>query len=191
MNDFEFAFSLYSLLLGFSLAQLIGGLARILEVRLVDQVDDDSLTRIGWLTPLLAVFVLLDLMSFWSAAWGARDLIIVSPTVLLCVVAFASCYYLAAYLVFPSGTMVGRDLDEHFFGIRRVVISLLFILLAAQVIFYASVPQLLVRLQSTLAVVLTIVLVALMTLAMILRRKLMVGAVLAALIARYVIIYLL
>ena len=68
MSDFEFVFILYSLLLGLSMVELLGGLGRALEVRFAAQAEREAFS-IGWLTPLLAIFVMLDLLSFWSAAW--------------------------------------------------------------------------------------------------------------------------
>ena len=52
MSDFEFLFALYGLMLGLSLAELLSGLARAIEERL----SPGATLRIGWLTPLLAIF---------------------------------------------------------------------------------------------------------------------------------------
>ena len=61
MSAFEFFFSFYGLLLGLSVAELVGGFSRVLHER--------QRVRFGWLTPLLAVFVALDLATFWNQAW--------------------------------------------------------------------------------------------------------------------------
>lgn len=63
MSEFEFVFVLYSLVLGLSLVELLTGLGRTLEFKLARDAADRAF-RIGWLTPLLAVFVILDLLSF-------------------------------------------------------------------------------------------------------------------------------
>ena len=78
MSDFEFVFALYSLLLGLSMVELLGGLGRAIEVRFAAEAAADAEAgkgkfAIGWLTPLLAVFVMLDLLSFWRAAWVAKE----------------------------------------------------------------------------------------------------------------------
>ena len=57
MSNFEFVFSLYSLLFGLALAQVFAGFGNTLQERYK--------IRIGWLTPLLGLFVILDLTSFW------------------------------------------------------------------------------------------------------------------------------
>ena len=101
MTEFEFIFVLYAFILGLSLVELLSGLGRTLELEFARDAEgkDDSF-QIGWLTPLLAIFVMLDLMSFWRFAWTIRSLVSVTPLMLLGVMSFASAYYLAARLVF-------------------------------------------------------------------------------------------
>ena len=66
MSQFEFIFSLYSLLLGLSLVELLSGLGRTVKARLHTDSTTVDAFRIGWLTPMLGLFVMLDLLSFWS-----------------------------------------------------------------------------------------------------------------------------
>src|SRR3990167_7393930 len=141
MDDFEFVFALYSLLLGLSMVELLGGLGRAIETRFAAEESREAFA-IGWLTPLLAIFVMLDLLSFWSAAWTARTSIMVSTTTLMAVAAFASVYFLAARLVFPSHPEGFANLDVHYFRVRRIVLGLLLVLLGAQLGFYVSQPEL-------------------------------------------------
>lgn len=190
VNDFDFVFALYSLLLGLSMVELLSGLGRALETRFA---ADDGRTpfTIGWLTPLLAVFVMLDLLSFWSAAWTVRADIAVSGTTLMAVAAFASLYFLAARLVFPSHPEGFADLDVHYFRVRRVVLGLLLVLLAAQLGYYLSQPDIAPNLTRPLSLILTLVLVALMGAAMGVTDRHWSIAILAALVARYIIVYLL
>ncbi|MGC6399837.1 hypothetical protein ACNI3Q_04545 [Sphingomonas sp. FW199] len=187
MSDFEFVFSLYGLLLGLSLAELLGGLARTIERRL----RPGGAFRIGWLTPLLAIFVLLDLLSFWSAAWFVRGSIAVTGETLMFVTLFAGVYYLAAHLVFPGDADGTPDLDQHFFRVRRIVLGAMLVLLAAQILFYLVTPALAPALYRPLAVALTIVLALLIGAAMMVRGPGAARIVMLLLIARYVVVYLL
>jgi len=187
MSDFEFIFALFGLLLGLSLAEVLTGFARAVEWRL----RPGSNVQIGWLTPLLGVFVLLDLLSFWQAAWLSRDLIAVSRHSLLAVMVFAGSYYLAASLVFPRGSDEGPDFDEHFFRVRRIVIGVMLALLLCQLAWYASVPAMAVRIASPLALTLTIILAVLMIAAMFARGEVWCRVTMAALVGRYVSTYLL
>ncbi|KTE41943.1 MULTISPECIES: hypothetical protein [unclassified Sphingopyxis] len=190
MSDFEFVFALYSLLLGLSMVELLGGLGRAIEARFAAEAERERFA-IGWLTPLLAVFVMLDLLSFWSAAWVARDDIAVSNATLMAVAGFASLYFLAARLVFPSHPEGFADLDVHYFRVRRIVLGLLLILLAAQLGYYLAQPDLAANLARPLAWIMTLILVALMVAAMWVKSPRWSALLLAALVARYVVIYLL
>jgi hypothetical protein len=189
MDDFEFVFALYSLLLGLSMVELLGGLGRAIEARYAAE-DSKEKFAIGWLTPLLAVFVMLDLLSFWSAAWLVRGNLAVSSSALLAVAAFASVYFLAARLVFPSHPEGFANLDVHYFRVRRIVLGLLLVLLGAQLAFYASQPDLAANLTRPLAWIMTVVLVALMAAAMWVKDRRWSLAILGVLIVRYVVIYL-
>ncbi|HMT40173.1 MAG TPA: hypothetical protein PKC48_01740 [Sphingorhabdus sp.] len=190
MSQFEFIFSLYSLLLGLSLVELLSGLGKTVKARL--HVDEETKAgyRIGWLTPLLGLFVMLDLLSFWGAAWAVRDIIAVSGGWMMGTMLFASAYYLAAHLVFPESIPKNGDLDPHYFHVRRIVLGMLFALLFVQLTFYLSHPDLSERLVNPLALGLTAVLIALMTAAFFVKSKTMNIAVLIALIVRYAAVYL-
>ncbi len=187
MSEFEFIFSFFGLLLGLSLTEVLAGLARAIQARL----QPGSVVRIGRLTPMLALFVLLDLISFWQAAWTSRDALAVSGHALMAIMLFTGAYYLAASLVFPRDADATPDHDAHFFRVRRIVIGVLLVLLAAQLAYYASVPSLALLLQRPLALGLTVVLVILMLAAMLARGKRWCELTMAALIARYVVVYLL
>ena len=186
MSAFEFIFALFGLLLGLSIVEVLGGLARAIEARL----RPGAILRIGWLTPLLGVFVLLDLLSFWQAAWTSRDVVGVSSHSLMAVTLFASAYYLAAHLVFPRDPAEHAELDSHFFRVRRIVLGVMLALLACQLIYYASVPTLAAALMNPLALGLTLVLIALMIAAMLVRGVRLSGIVMTLLVARYLVVYL-
>lgn len=187
MSDFEFIFALFGLLLGLSLTVVLTGLASAIDLSL----RRGAKVRIGWLTPMLGMFVILDLLSFWQAAWVARDVVAVSGETLLAVTVFACAYFLAAALVFPRDIERDLDLDEHFFRVRRIVIGVLFALLICQLAYYWSVPSLAARLSDPLALWLTAILAVLMLAAMTTRSERWTRLAMGALIARYVIRYLL
>ncbi|WP_066652686.1 MULTISPECIES: hypothetical protein [Sphingomonas] len=187
MSEFEFIFSLFGLLLGLSLTEVLGGLARAIEARL----RPGSTVRIGWLTPLLGAFVMLDLLSFWHAAWRSRDLVGVSGGSLMAITIFASAYYLAAHLVFPRDAEDQPDFDAHFFRVRRIVIGVLLVLLLLQLGWYATVPELAKLLARPMALALTVVLIVLMVAAMSVRSERWARIAMLALSARYVVVYLL
>ena len=98
---------------------------------------------------------------------------------------------LAASLAFPRDLGGEATLDDHFFRIRRVVVGVLLVLLCCQIAWYASVPALAARLTQPQPLVLAIILVALMIAAMIVRGERWCRVVMIALVARYLVGYLL
>ncbi len=186
MSDFEFVFALFGLLLGLSLVEVLSGLARTIDARLRPAAG----MRIGWLTPLLGTFVLLDLLSFWQAAWRTRESIAVSGHTLLAVMAFTGAYYLAAHLVFPRDAESEVNLDNHFFRVRGVVIGVLLTLLCCQMAWYATLPDMAPLLFRPWSLVFTGLLAMLMAGAMLVRGERWAKFVMLALVARYVIGYL-
>lgn len=190
MSEFEFVFALYSLLLGLSMVELLGGLGRALETRFAAEAEHGKFS-IGWLTPLLAIFVMLDLLSFWVSAWRVRDDVAVSSSALMAVVAFAGVYFLAARLVFPSHPEGFANLDTHYFRVRRLAFGLLLALLAAQIAYYASHPDLSKILMQPRPLAMTAFFVVLIAAAMWVKGRRASIAVLSLLIARYVLVNLL
>lgn len=114
MSAFEFFFSFYGLLLGFSVAELVGGFARMLHER--------RKVRFGLLTPLLAVFVAVDIATFWNQAWVIFRNAPYNYALLILGLVVASVFYVAATLVFPRDLKAGATLDEHFWAHRRLVL---------------------------------------------------------------------
>lgn len=115
MNAFEFVFSLFGLLLGFSLVEVLAGFVRTVKAR--------RKVRLGWLTPLLGIFVMFHLASFWSDAWELRDLIPATDRSMFVGLALAGLYYFAASMVFPEKAEDWEDLDLYFFEVKRAVLG--------------------------------------------------------------------
>jgi hypothetical protein len=112
---FDFVFSLFGLLLGLSLAEVLGGLARTLKQR--------KTVRLGWLTPLLGLLVMVDLASSWALAWALRDAIPATFLTLVVGLLVTGLYYLAATLVFPDDCTQWPDLDDYYFQHKRQVLG--------------------------------------------------------------------
>lgn len=170
--------------------ELLGGLARTVEARLRPPSPGAAAPRTGWLTPMLALFLMLDLVSFWYSAWVIRDLLTVKPATLLAGLLFAGVYYLAAHLVFPRETAGDVDGDAHYFRVKRVVLLAMLGLLGVQLGYYASVPQLAARFRDPLPLALTAVLIGLLLWAVAARSRWVNVAALGALIVRYLVTYL-
>jgi hypothetical protein len=102
--------------LGLSVAVIATGLATAIQHR--------RKIRIGWLTPLLALFVGLDIATFWSAAWSTFRDTPFSYGMLVIGLAIALVYFIAASLVFPHEISDGMALDDHFWANKKVVLLL-------------------------------------------------------------------
>lgn len=189
MTEFEFIFVLYALVLGLSLVSLLSGFGLALERLFAGNRDGDTF-RLGWLTPLFAVFVLLDLMSFWIFAWVVRDFVVINAATTLGVMAFAASYYLAARLVFPSEPDDFADLDTHYFRVRRVVLGILIALVFVQWAYLSSIPQIWESLSSPVSIGMTALLVFMMGAAMWVRNVRWNAIILTLLIVRYLYVYL-
>jgi hypothetical protein len=113
MTIFEFVFSLYSLLFGLALAQVFGGFGNTLQER--------HKLKVGWLTPLLGLFVILDLTSVWEIGWQMRDISRPYFLFLIATVLLAGIYYLAARLVFPRNFIEWPDFDVYYFRHKQWV----------------------------------------------------------------------
>ena len=113
MSDFEFFFSFYGLILGLSVAEIASGIARTVHER--------GELRVGWLTPMLAVFVSLDVAGFWVVAWQDWRGIAFDFGILVIGLVMAMTYYVAAAVVFPREFQGWASLDEHFWARRRLV----------------------------------------------------------------------
>jgi len=115
MDAFSFVFSLFSILLGLALAEVLGGFGRALQSR--------RKIHIGWMSPLLGAIVAFDITSFWALAWGVHDQIPMRIFVLFCALVLAGIYYLVAKLTFPDDLGEWRDLDAYYFEHKRIVVG--------------------------------------------------------------------
>lgn len=115
MNQFEYFFGFYSIVLGLSVVELLNGVARAIENR--------SSLRLSRLTLLLALFVALDLSSYWLQAWMLYQNAPLSMAIMTHGLVAAGSYYIASYLIFPRGIGAdpGAGLDQHFWATRRWV----------------------------------------------------------------------
>lgn len=132
MSEFEFALSLFGLLLGLALTEGLSGLAKALK--------SHPKFRIGWPTALLGIFVCCDVVTFWMYGWSLRERLVVSWPMLFGGFILSAIYYVSASLIFPDDS--AADLDGHFDKYRRIVIGGIFICNAALMVIIASQMQL-------------------------------------------------
>src|SRR5437868_10532745 len=113
MDAFNFAFSLFAIVLGLALVEVLTGFARALKRRHV--------VHLGWVTPIAAIYVMLDLTGFWEFGWGARRFVSPQYGYLLIGLFVSGLYYLAASLIFPGEFGERADFDAHYMQHRAQV----------------------------------------------------------------------
>lgn len=115
MSAFEFFFGFFSLIMGLAVATVASGLADVLRARRV--------VPIGWLTPLLALLILLDISTFWVTGWTGLQNIEITYTTIYSGLVIALVYFLAAAMVFPRDASEWPSLDEYYDTHKRLVIG--------------------------------------------------------------------
>lgn len=115
MSAFEFFFGFYSLILGLAVVEVVSGFSKALR--------SGRPVRLGYCTPLLAVFILLDLVQFWNDTWSGYPNVEINAAVLTIALGTASIYYLAASLIFPDLAEDWSDIDGYYDRHKRQVIG--------------------------------------------------------------------
>ncbi len=118
MSAFEFFFGFYGLILGLSVVEILSGLSRALRAR--------RMTALGLCTPLLALYLLLDLVQYWVDTWSRHQEPHINAGVLTVALTIAALYYLAASLVFPNPVEDLQASDTHYDRQKRTVMLLSF-----------------------------------------------------------------
>ncbi len=115
MDRFEFILALLALLLGLALTEIASGLASAIKAR--------ARIRIGWLTPLAALLICLDIVTMWSDIWNFREVLQVNSWTLIVGTMLCLGYYLFASFVFPDRLDDGMSLDDWFMANRKFSIG--------------------------------------------------------------------
>lgn len=117
MDQFEFFFTFYSLLLGLAAVEVLGGFAGFVRAR--------ALRRIEIRTVLLALLIFIQICATWIDAWQALRGVTIDLAGLWAPILCATCYYLAATVVFPSDPHALEHLGDYFDERRRFVMAML------------------------------------------------------------------
>lgn len=113
MEEFDYAVTLFGLLLGLALTEALSGLARALKSR--------RHVRIGWSTALLGILVACDVVTFWVFGWQLRAQITASWPMMFAGFLVTGIYFVAASLIFPASP--DEDHEAHFAANYRLVLA--------------------------------------------------------------------
>jgi hypothetical protein len=125
MSAQELLLNLFTLLLGFILVEALSGLMRTLRARLPATPGAKAEIHIGWLTPMLGVYTMLNVVMCWLILWGNLGYIPVGYDTITFGLLLISFYYYAASMIYPDKPRDWPDVDEWFWLHRRQVLGCL------------------------------------------------------------------
>ncbi len=131
MQDFVYLFELFTILMGLAVAVMLRGFAGVLKLRARRRAGVDKLledVRVGWLVPLLGIFVLVDLTTFWLFMYEARNSLPFNYVSILAIVLIIGAYYMVASLIFPDEPELWNDFDDYYWELKRFIILGIFII---------------------------------------------------------------
>ncbi len=117
MNEFDFLFTFYGLLLGLALANSATGLADVWRGR--DEI------AIGICVPLLALVLLSFAMSQWYLAWNNRDALTIGQWPLIFAVGITLPFVFVSQAMTPRNPDRWESLDAYYLANRRVILGAL------------------------------------------------------------------
>jgi hypothetical protein len=122
MTGFDFAFALFSLVLGLAVAEVLGGFGKVMKLHARARAGLSVDVRVGWLVPLLATLVVLNQLSFWMIAYSVRESLPFSYLTLVGVLVVVGGYYLFSVLVFPDDPADWPDFDSYYDQHNRFIL---------------------------------------------------------------------
>lgn len=143
MDGFSFFFAFYGLILGLAATEVLAGFAGFVRARTVSRIDAQ--------TALLALFTFVAICTTWLDAWDSLRDVTIDFAGLWAPILIATCYYLAATVVFPRDEAALADLAGYYAERKRFVIAMLLVSDVLVTVTYANV--LLEQLQARPAVV--------------------------------------
>lgn len=126
MPGFNFLFEAFILLMGLAMAQVLGGFARVLKLRARRRAGIDPTAEqihIGWLTPMLGLFVIIDQSTFFLHMYNFRTIMPFNGGTVLGILLTIGWYYLIASMTFPDEPEDWPDFDAWFWQQKRFVVG--------------------------------------------------------------------
>jgi hypothetical protein len=115
VSEFAYFFAFMAILLGLAVAEM----AR----RFADALGARERVRLGWLTPPLALFLLLDISSSFLWFWASRAPFTLSWMSVWVGLFVGITYFISAAMVFPRSLESVTSLDDHYRKNKRWVVG--------------------------------------------------------------------
>lgn len=125
MEGFYFLTEAFILLMGLAMAEVLRGFARVLKLRARKRagIADANAVRIGWLTPLLGLFVIVDQSTFFLHMFAFREGMPFNGGTVMGILLTIGWYYLIAAMTFPDEPQSWPDFDDWFWQQKRFVVG--------------------------------------------------------------------
>jgi len=123
MSPFDFLFALFSLLLGLAMAEILQGFGQVMKFHARARAGLERRVRVGVLVPLLALYVLLSQLFFWTQTYRIQERLPFNYLTLLVVTAIVGGYYLLSVLVWPDELDDWPDFDAYYDQHNRLILS--------------------------------------------------------------------
>ena len=117
MSQFEFFWAFYGLLLGLAVAELLSGFAALLR--------ESAPPRLGVVTPLLGLQILVEMLANYVDAWGMSRAGGVSIAEFAIPTLIGLLYYVAAVIIVPRQLSDWASLDDYFDKRRKWIVGTL------------------------------------------------------------------
>jgi hypothetical protein len=119
VDEFEFFFTFYGLILGLAAAEVLSSIATFARARPLREMEAQT----GLLT--LLTFVLV--CTTWIDAWRVRDTFSIDIAGMVLPILIAGSYYLAASTAFPREAADFADLDGYYARRKRFAVMMLIV----------------------------------------------------------------
>jgi len=137
VQDFIFLFELFTIMIGLSMAVMLKGFTDILRLRFrrkagITKTDSDI--KVGWLLPLLGLFMLFNIASFWLLIHPLREVLPFNYASIIVIIVLIGSYYILASLVFPSEPELWVNLDDYYWQTKRfILLGALFLMIIGNI----------------------------------------------------------
>ena len=120
MSPFDFLAIVIAIPMGLALVEIAQGISTTLRRR--------HEIKVGLLTPLLSVYLLLIISNAWLSLWRAQDILTVESSTLFFGLLLSVVFYIAASFAVPDTPANGSDLDDWFLANRKFSLGGTFLL---------------------------------------------------------------
>jgi hypothetical protein len=117
VDRFSFFFGFYGLILGFAATELLSGFAGFVRARALRLIEAQ--------TALIGIFTFLAICATWIDAWDTLQAVSLDFAGLWAPILIATCYYLAATVIFPREASEFDRLALYFSERKRFVVAML------------------------------------------------------------------